>query len=316
MTAVPDEHRQILVEALRAPSAHNAQAWRLRPTAGGYELHYDYQDYLPADPDDRDSYLAMGAFYENLSLAAQRHGFVTTFEASNVRQGTDLYLGLVSLAPMDGRPVDPLAAPAASRITNRNAYRREPLPGHLVTQLEDLGNVLLPSAAVADLVGEASVLSWKNSQFVRDLGEWMRFRDDSPDGMTPACLNLGGVDRAALRVALRLGSLPAPVARVYARRDVRLTRSSPAVAVLPAASKAPTDLFDAGRKLLRSWVTICAAGLSYCPLSIVIDETGTAPKLDALVGGGTAVAIYRVGFTDRVAAPSNRRSLDSVLLAG
>ena len=54
--------RAVLTESLRAPSAHNAQPWRITPRAdGGYELHYDHLDYLPFDPDDRDAYLAMGA---------------------------------------------------------------------------------------------------------------------------------------------------------------------------------------------------------------------------------------------------------------
>ena len=64
----------ILTEALRAPSAHNAQPWRLVPTgADTVELHYDHHDYLPFDPDDRDAYLAMGAFYETPSFARRGH---------------------------------------------------------------------------------------------------------------------------------------------------------------------------------------------------------------------------------------------------
>ena len=76
------EHEPILRDALRAPSAHNAQAWRLTPITdtARYELHYDHNDYLPFDPDDRDAYLAMGAFYETLRLAAHRHGFNADFE--------------------------------------------------------------------------------------------------------------------------------------------------------------------------------------------------------------------------------------------
>ena len=71
----------VLTESLRAPSAHNAQPWRITPQAdGGYELHYDHLDYLPYDPDDRDAYLAMGAFLETMILAAQRHGLVAVEE--------------------------------------------------------------------------------------------------------------------------------------------------------------------------------------------------------------------------------------------
>jgi hypothetical protein len=315
MASPSAEHEQFLTEALRAPSAHNAQAWRLHPTGSDtYELHYDNLDYLPVDPDDRDAYLAMGAFYENMAFAAERHGFVSSFEPKYEKTGTDLFVGTVRVAPREPATfMDPLAVPAATRITNRNPYLPTPLPEPLTRQLEQLGNVLLPSGEVADLVREASVLSWKNKQFVRDLGEWIRFTDDSPDGMTPGCLNLSTVDQRALKIALRAGSLPSWIARVYASRDVRLTRSAPACAVLIAKSKNVEDLFDAGRRLLRSWVAVCAATYAYCPLSIVIDEEDTAPKLNEMVGGQIAVAMYRVGFADKVAPPSNRRALASII---
>src|SRR5882724_2166332 len=122
-------HEPILREALRAPSAHNAQPWRLVPHGpDGYELCYDHLDYLPHDPDDRDAYLAIGAFLETLNLAAQRHGHRTTFRPQYHRTGTQLLVGLIELHPAPpGEAVDPLAAPAADRHTNRSAYDKTPL---------------------------------------------------------------------------------------------------------------------------------------------------------------------------------------------
>src|SRR5580700_11473144 len=93
---IPNDHRQVLTEALRAPSAHNAQPWRLavRPD-GSYQLHYNHLDYLPYDPDDRDAYLAIGAFLETATLAAQRHGVRSDFTPRFTRQGTDLLVGVL-----------------------------------------------------------------------------------------------------------------------------------------------------------------------------------------------------------------------------
>lgn len=43
LATVPAGHQRVLTAALRAPSAHNAQPWRVRPRSGGrYELHYDH----------------------------------------------------------------------------------------------------------------------------------------------------------------------------------------------------------------------------------------------------------------------------------
>src|SRR5436305_12649390 len=131
--AMPGLHRLVLTEALRAPSAHNAQPWRLMVLSSErFALHYDHLDYLPYDPDDRDAYLAIGAFCETAALAAQRHGLRMSVTYQFERCGSDLLVGTLRLRPATpGEPADPLAGPAADRRTNRSPYDRTPLPGAL-----------------------------------------------------------------------------------------------------------------------------------------------------------------------------------------
>jgi len=308
----------ILNEAMRAPSAHNAQPWRLVPTGPhSVELHYDHLDYLPFDPDDRDAYLAMGAFYETLSLAAHRHGhradIVTRFE----REGSDLWVGDIAVRPpRAGEDTDPLAAAAVDRHTNRLAYDKTPVPPLLRAELSKLGNSLVPQRAAARLVARASMLSWSDRRFVTDLRRWTRADTAAPDGMTPAGLSLSRVDWAALRIAFRLGRIPGPLALVYASRDLRLLSGSVAVCVLGSPSLDPADLFDAGRRLLRSWVTVSAAGWASHPISIAVDRPETSPAVGALAGTAVPVAVYRIGHPTSAAPRSNRRPLAAVLRSG
>jgi hypothetical protein len=314
MTAVrfSSEVEAVLTEALRAPSAHNAQPWRLVPTGpAGVELHYDHLDYLPFDPDDRDAYLAMGAFYETLSLAAQRHGARAELVPRFTRSGSDLWVGDIAIRPAtaDDPPADPLAGPAAGRHTNRLRYDRTPVPADLATRLGDLGNVMVEPRAIARLVARASVLSWQDRRFVTDLRRWTRADVDAPDGMTPVGLALTRTEWAALRAAFRAGRLPALVARAYASRDVRLLARSVAVCVLGAPSLDPADLFDAGRRLLRSWATIGSFGWACHPISVAVDRPETAPGVAALAGVAVPVAVYRIGHPTADVPRSNRRPL-------
>ena len=315
LPAIPPPHRQVLSEALRAPSAHNAQPWRLavRPD-GSYGLHYNHLDYLPYDPDDRDAYLAIGAFLETAALAAQRRGLHMSVTPSFERRGSDLLVGSLQFSPLpSGAAVDPLAGPAARRRTNRHAYDRTPLPGQLRAQLTGLGCVLAPPRAMARLVARASMLSWKDPRFVADLGRWTSADPAAPAGMTPAGLPLTGFEWAMLRLAIRAGRLPGPAALAYAGRDIRLLARAQAVAVLGAEDLGPATVVDAGRRLLRCWVTISAAGFGCHPISIAVDRPETAPQVAAVTGLPVPVAVFRVGHPRRPAPASNRRSLDDVL---
>ena len=310
--ALDDAIQATLSAALRAPSAHNAQPWRLTAIrAGEYLLWYAFSDKLRADPDDRDGLMAVGGFYETLRLSAHARGLDASFSPAVAHHPEGIALGAITLARLRGKP-DGLAAAIERRQCNRHPYDRSPLPVGLAAELSDLGNVLLPAHKLTGLVRRASVLSWKDRRFVADLAEWTRFDDVSPDGMTLECLRVTSIDQFWLRLALRLGRLPSWLALAYAERDVRLTRRSSAMAVLTVESREPLALFEAGRRLIRSWTLLNSLGYSWHPMSVVIDQA-TVADLGAMLGGRDPVAIYRVGYTSEAAAWSHRRPLDRVV---
>jgi hypothetical protein len=297
-----------IAAAQRAPSAHNAQPWRLYPQEDdSYQLCYAFSDKLLSDPDDRDALLSIGAFYETLAIAANLEGKMATFEPGIVRQQDGLVLGLVRLHPLpEGDTPDPLAPFVLQRQTNRHPYQRQPLSRTLQEELLQLGCTLLQPHDVAPLVSKASIMAWKDKRFVVDLKRWTRFQGNPPDGMTCDCLDLSWIDRQALRFALWRGRLSSPLAWVYAQRDVSLTRHSAAIAILTVENRDPLTLFECGRRLLRAWVTINAAGFSYHPISIVIDQP-TVVELAQKMHVANPVAIFRVGYTPDPAPVSNRR---------
>jgi len=302
----------VLAAAVRAPSAHNAQPWRLEATGDdAYDVAYAHADRLLADPDDRDGLLAIGAFIETMALAAEHRGLTLTFAPGVVERGDRLVLGRLALAPLDREP-DPLAAAVERRVTNRHPYDRSPLPPGLRDRLAELGCAFVDPRAVVPLVRRASVMAWKDRRFIRDLRDWTRFDDAADDGLTCDCLELSWLDRQALRGALAAGRLPTPIAHAFATRDVRMTRASSAVAVLGVTSRDSLELVECGGRLLRAWVTLTAAGWSYHPISIVIDQP-TALELPALCGLADPVAIFRVGYTAEAPTPSRRRGMDRTL---
>jgi nitroreductase len=308
-------HERIVAAAVCAPSAHNAQPWRLAPLSDehSYELHYDAADYLPHDPEDRDAGLAMGAFYESIAMAADLEERSASFSPRFTREGSDLLVGVVTIERRHaGARPDPLAPFLSRRMTNRSRYELRPLDGGLIAALTELGCQFRPPKEIARLIAEASKDSWSGRQFVHDLREWMRFTNDADDGMTPEVLALSRLDVVGLRLALRMGRLPRSVSWAYAARDVRLATAAPAIAVMTAPDMTLPSIFDAGRRLLRAWVTVVGAGAAYHPWSIVIDEDRTRPMLADLVGAAP-MAMFRVGYPTAEIPRARRRPVETFL---
>ena len=317
LDSLSDLDRTILTEALRAPSAHNAQPWRFRRVAADrtWELHYDHTDYLPFDPQDRDAYLCMGALIETLSLAATRHGVTAQVRDVFSQSGSDLHV--VDITLIDGTRADEneraLAVAAADRHTNRSTYKRGKLDPALAAIIGREGGALVEPAAIAATVARASALSWADRRFVADLRRFCTSDPTAPIGMHPKVLMLKGYEWLLLRAVFRLGSLPGAAGRLFAGRDVRLLRSAPAVVVVGADSLDPRHLVAAGRRLVRIWVAVCAQGCAYHPISISVDRPETAPDVARLSGLAVPAAVFRVGEPRTVAARSNRAALADVL---
>ncbi|HEV2403094.1 MAG TPA: hypothetical protein VGS08_02740 [Candidatus Saccharimonadales bacterium] len=310
-------HVGLLEATLRAPSAHNAQPWRIRPVDGtNYEVHYHQTPDLPADPKDKDAYLTMGAFIETMVLEGPKHGVNVEVTPELTRNGQDLFIATIALnGVVKVDQEDPLTQWVGARHTNRNRFAADPLPSSLEENLETLGNILIDPKDLTAIVKEASVSSWADSQYITDLKNWIRLNNDASDGITPGAFNLSKVDLVGLRFAFWRGSLKSHMLGVlYSSRDIALFSSSPRAAVLSAEDMNPTSLFNAGRNLLRSWVTIAGEGYSYQPVSIAVDDPDAASKVANIAQVENPVALYRIGRASKPAQRSNRRPLSEVLI--
>jgi hypothetical protein len=86
------------MHASLAPSGHNTQPWSVRKTNSGLIVGSDPARWLPrVDPDNREMAIAIGAFLENLLIAAPGHGYRPEFSVTAANPG-DKDLILVELA--------------------------------------------------------------------------------------------------------------------------------------------------------------------------------------------------------------------------
>ncbi len=282
--------RGLVHVAARAPSGGNAQPWRVHWT--GQALH------CRIDPERagtwldfrwRASYLAMGAFVENLTLVARSIGFETRlrmFPDANDRgfvciaeflpqsKHRDIDLDLVSQVPL--------------RTTNRGLGAPALLSPALGTTLIETANAAgARLQIVADrpalellggILGAGDRLRILSAHFHRDMMSELRWSEDEAirtgDGIDVRTLELTAADLAGLRL------LAAPAVRStlssigggkgLERPSAKMMAGSMAAGMLSIAGNSPLAFFHGGRAMQRVWLRAGVYGIAFQPVTAIV----------------------------------------------
>lgn len=305
--------RALVESAIRSPSAHNTQPWQLRVLdANSIQLVHTRDDRLPNDPNDRDVYLAHGCFVESLILASQLQSVDVQFSPEFTQERDSIISGTIHFSPSTSSPlVDPLAHSLAHRHTNRGPYRKGPAPTRLTDDLLALGNKQLGGQQIRPLIISAYVASFNDPEFLNDLSEWLRSNSSAPDGLTRQSLRLTWIKWLALMATIRIGRVSRPAGRILFASEMNLFGSEDAaIYVLGSASLAPSDLFESGRRMFRSWCAIASHGWATHPMFALIDRPETASEIARISEQQFPVAIYRAGSPLHAAKPSKRHGIE------
>ncbi|WP_306206454.1 hypothetical protein [Actinoplanes sp. RD1] len=274
----------------RAPSAHNTQPWTLDYRADEIVIGTDPARALPgSDPHGRDLALGLGAFTEACLIVAADAGLSVGCDLRDRRR--------IRLVPAANRYVTPFtAADVAARRVARGAYTSGKVVVESVPGL-DAGLVHVPSRALARDLAAADRWLFGTAAPARELREWLRLNPADPryhqDGLTDRALGLNRFEARVLGGALRaypmMSRLGGPALLAASGRG--LLRYDGSVWVLTAREADPRQ---AGRRLLRTWLTLARHGLAAHPLSQLIDCPATAARLAGRVGA-VPLAVFRVG---------------------
>ncbi|NYH41822.1 hypothetical protein HNR22_001549 [Micromonospora jinlongensis] len=270
----------------RAPSAHNTQPWRPEYHPDEITIGIDPARSLPdSDPTGRDLALGIGAFVETCLIVSAELGLtVTAAPGPRLVPAADRYATPFTIADVEARRV--ARGPyAPGRVDAAVIAELGPGIAHVPTR------DLVSDLVVADrwLFGTPAVAA--------ELRDWLRLSPAHPryhlDGLTDRALALSRYEARFLSAALRaypvtrrLG-LPA----LLAASGRGLLRYDGSVLVLLADDD---DRVAAGRRLLRTWLTLARHGLAVHPLSQLVDCPATASRLAERVGG-EPLAVFRVG---------------------
>jgi len=310
----------ILAYASLAPSTHNTQPWRVRIQEPGHWIigSDPARRLLEVDPLNREMLLSLGAFTENLVLAAGAlgHTAVTTIIAGNPFMPEVMDVRLTR-APAVSYPFERITL----RRTVRRNYRDRELAGDVVrTLLAPLGDgatffppISRPAAYLREAVVEAFRAQTYREQAQVELSHWIRFDDADVyrhrDGLTPA--------------SMELSSAAAWYARHFMSRDDVMTGRFRVEGIDIVAKQARhgggwfvvtsdhwdvTSLLDAGRRFERMALLAREHGVAIHPMSQVLEEKPWQERLavDMDVPGNPQF-ILRAGYVSPYPAPVSLR---------
>ena len=270
----------------RAPSAHNTQPWRPEYHADRIVIDVDAARSLPdSDPTGRDLALGIGAFVETCLIVSAELGLsVTAAPGPQLVPAANRYRTPFTIADVEARRVA------------RGPYEPGYVDADVIADLEP-GIAHVPTRDLAPDLGVADRWMFGTPAVAVELRDWLRLSPRHPryhlDGLTDRALALSRPEAWTLSAALRAYPVTRRLglAALLAASGRGLLRYDGSVLVLLADGD---DRVAAGRRLLRTWLTLARHGLAVHPLSQLIDCPATAARLAERVGG-QPLAVFRVG---------------------
>jgi hypothetical protein len=316
--------REILYLASLAPSGHNTQPWLVKYVEPyHWIIGNDKSKWLPAvDPSQRETILSIGAFLQNLELAALHYGYTYQYDLL-ARTNQDENMIQIKLARGYAAKHD------IDKIKNRRTVR-----SGLLTDLlkkEDATYLINDDRDCFHFIERGSkAYSWLNEQTIaanrlqayrdaaqKEHAEWIRFSSKDAqqhlDGLTIAGMEFEGISAWILRNFYSSKDVLRNKFREQGIDKVRQQVSQSAGwMIITSKDNSVQSLLETGKRFQRMFLKVRDRNIAIHPMTQVLEE----PQARAQVGGSIGIGdniqfILRTGYVNDYPMPvSLRRPVD------
>jgi hypothetical protein len=315
-----EELRSIESIAARAPSPHNTQPWKVIFREEDLRLDYDPERHLEAsDPCRRDLLLALGSFIEGFLIAASEADcgleFIHDIDFERSQVGRFRRTASHYKTPFSSNDI-------LKRQTSRLPYRRVTVDAALGRSLQGSltsGERLcyLEGSTVHDLLGPADRHFFDTPAVAQEFRRWARLTPfemaSHQDGLSADCLALSKIEARLLSFLLSESAYPwfrrLRLSKILSAINGRIVPQSAQLIALISQSGDPGSTLDAGRSLMRLWLTLSKYGIYSHPLSQILDFPDARQKLSERLGcvaSEVIVSIFRFGVSEAPAVSRRR----------
>ena len=320
-----DESARILWYASLAPSGHNSQPWFVKVLGKGeWIVGAEPRRRLPAvDPDNRELLLSIGAFAENLSLAASAAGYESAIEviAKSPRDEEVLRVSLKKTTS-GTYPLERLTL----RRTVKNGFLSKEIRNEDVKVLSEphAGRLFYYPRGTdhARCIQEGTVESYRAQTYrddaQKELANWIRFSNAEArkhrDGLTTEGMEITGFSGWFVRQFMDQGDV---VGERFRKQGLEIATKWAAEGagwmIVTSSGTSVADLIETGRRFERTALLARERNLALHPMTQVLEEEKSRREIASNHGKEVFPQfVLRVGYLDHYPTPvSLRRTVAS-----
>ncbi|SFC05325.1 hypothetical protein [Pseudoalteromonas denitrificans] len=332
--------------ARHAPSSHNCQPWCVNVTdsvpnidsikttqnSRFVTVSFDESRMLTSLPSlTGEMYTSCGIFTELLTQALVFKGYQCE-EHWIDNEGIILILHLLPTETVSNHAFEQLQATTLMRFTNRGPYEQTKVDTREYESLiENLNTKAIHSqlinnptliSSIANLIEDYAGLDFSNKKVWQETYSFIRFNDNetAEDGFYMR--NLFGPVSWAFKQAFKFISHPknhmlskiVGLPNYMAKGLAELVDSTPQLIVFTAKNKSNSSYWHLGKDLSKVWQKAQIQGLSFHPLSVLLQNETPRKKLKNILGNKEeTLFIARLGTAQSPATRAPRRQVASIL---
>jgi hypothetical protein len=327
LNGTTDIHK-ILHYASLAGSSHNSQPWKVEVFPNDSILVFADTSRLlkVVDPKGIELFISIGAFIENLDIAANAFGYTAEITLSDAGRDSELPVAAIRLVktgqPQQLGDLKELELRTTLRIPfDTNAIKNE--DREKLISLAPANITFVPSGSpdgrfVAKKELEAYTKQAKQKEAQDELASWIRFSNkdvnSKRDGLTPAGMGIKGIGGFVVRNFLKPeDSKKESFVNSGIEKTQTQTENCGGWILISTENENVTEWINVGRIYERLNIQCRSMNLGLHPMNQLIEVPGIEKEVnDKLAPGRNIRFVARIGYVDDYPAPvSKRRPVES-----
>jgi len=323
-----DKIYQVLYYASLAPSSHNSQPWRAE--AYGEDSILVFADTTRklevVDPSSRELYISIGAFIENLNLAAACYGYETDIKIHASREDSSAPVACITLTKSNIKMEDAILNEIKLRTTLRIPFDTK------LIKLSDWKNLIsvdtsnihyLPATSaqgqyIRQKESEAYTQQARSKNAQNELAGWIRFSNkdvkEKKDGLTTDGMGIKGIGGFMVRNFFKPeDSKKESFVNQGIDKTKLQTENCGGWIVITQPSSTIESWINTGRLYQAMHLKCRKINIGFHPMNQVIEEEGFENEANTQLGlNGKIMFVARIGYVKDYPAPvSVRRPIES-----